>query len=74
LDIRGLFNPVDCRSIGTIRDELNEIGPGEILEVQGNRFQQREIEAWCRKFTHPVVQATDEGGLVKLWIEKGGPK
>lgn len=72
LDIRGLFNPVDCRSIGVIRDELTVLNPGELLEVLGNRFQHREVQAWCRKFAHPVVQIDDEDGLVRLWIEKRG--
>ena len=72
LDIRNLFNPVDCRSIGTIRDELKALERGDLLEVMGNRFQQREVEAWCRKFAHPVIQVRDEGGLVRIWIEKGG--
>ena len=70
LDLRSLFNPVDCRSIGVIRDALGEIAPGAVLEVICNRFQEREIAAWCRKFSHPILERQDEEGRVRLWIQR----
>lgn len=72
IDVRDLFNPVDCRSLGVIRTELASMQRGEILEVKANRFQSREIEAWTRKFAHRIVRITDDAGLVKVYIEKGG--
>ncbi len=72
LDVTYYFNPVDCRSLGVIRTHLAEMSKGAILEVHGNRFQQREIEAWTRKFKHPILNVEDEDGLVKIYIEKGG--
>lgn len=70
LDVRPLFNPIDCRSLGVIKVALREIPCGAILEVSANRFQQREIEAWVKKFSHRIVRETDGEGLVKIYIEK----
>ena len=71
LDVRILFNPIDCRSLGVIKEALGDMKSGEILEVLGNGFQHREIEAWTRKFNHRVVEAVNEEGLVRMYIEKG---
>jgi len=74
LDVTSYFNPVDCRSLGIIRTHLAEMNRGEVLEVHGNRFQQREITAWTQKFKHPILKVEDEDGLVKIYIEKGGSR
>jgi len=71
LDVRSLFNPIDCRSLGVIKLALQDLQPGQILEVLANRFQQREIQAWVRKFSHRLVHEVDEHGLVRIYIEKG---
>ncbi len=71
LDVRGLFNPIDCRSLGVIKLALQDLQPGEVLEVLANRFQQREIQAWVKKFSHRLLREVDEQGLVRLYIEKG---
>jgi len=73
LDVTTYFNPIDCRSLGIIRTTLSELQRGEILEVLGNRFQQREIAAWTKKFRHPIVREEDIEGLVKIYIRKEGP-
>lgn len=72
LNVTEYFNPIDCRSLGVIRTTLATMEKGEILEVHGNRFQQREITAWTNKFKHPILKVEDIDGLVKLFIEKGG--
>lgn len=72
LNVTEYFNPIDCRSLGVIRTTLAPMEKGEILEVHGNRFQQREITAWTNKFKHPIVKIEDVDGLVKIFIEKGG--
>jgi TusA-related sulfurtransferase len=72
LDVRGLFNPIDCRSLGVIKLALADLHPGQVLEVLANRFQQREIQAWVKKFSHRLLREVDEQGLVRLYIEKGG--
>jgi len=74
LNVTDYFNPIDCRSLGIIRTTLMEMRKGEILQVMGNRFQQREIAAWTRKFSHRIVKIEDDDGLVKIYIEKGGPE
>jgi TusA-related sulfurtransferase len=72
LNVTDYFNPIDCRSLGVIRTTLAEMQRGEVLQVLGNRFQQREISAWTKKFAHKIVRIEDEDGLVKIYIEKGG--
>ncbi len=74
LDVTAYFNPIDCRSLGVIRTTLAQMQRGEVLEVHGNRFQQREIAAWTHKFKHPILKVEDDDGLVKIFIEKGGIK
>ncbi len=71
LDVTSYFNPIDCRSLGVIRVCLSEMQSGQVLEVHGNRFQQREIAAWTRKFKHAIVNTIDEAGLVRIFIQKG---
>lgn len=72
LNVTDYFNPIDCRSLGVIRTTLAEMQKGEILQVLGNRFQQREIAAWTKKFAHKILRTQDDDGLVKIYIEKGG--
>jgi TusA-related sulfurtransferase len=72
LNVTDYFNPIDCRSLGVIRTVLAEMERGEVLQVLGNRFQQREIAAWTKKFAHKIVKTEDDDGLVKIYIEKGG--
>ncbi len=71
LDVRGLFNPIDCRSLGVIKLALQDMRPGQVLEVLANRFQQREIQAWVKKFSHRLLHEVDEQGLVRIYIAKG---
>lgn len=72
LDVRPLFNPIDCRSLGVIKEALKDLRPGDILAVSANRFQQREIQAWVKKFDHRIVKEQDDQGLVTIHIEKRG--
>ncbi len=72
LNVTDYFNPIDCRSLGVIRVVLGEMEKGQILEVVCNRFQQREISAWSKKFKHPVLGIEDKEGLVKMYIERQG--
>ncbi len=74
VDVRGLFNPVDCRSLGVIRTELASMRRGQILEVKANKFQLYEVQAWTRKFSHAIVNVIDEEGLVTIYIEKEGKR
>lgn len=71
LDVRILFNPIDCRSLGVIKEALEGMAEGEILEVLGNGFQYREIQAWSEKFHHRIVETKEEDGLVRIYLEKG---
>lgn len=70
LNVLDLFNPVDCRSLGVIKEIIEPMAPGSVLEVQGNRFQQREIHAWAKKFGHDVIHEEDDGGLVKMFLKR----
>ena len=72
LDVRDLFNPVDCRSLGVIRTTLNDMKRGEVLEVVANVFQQREIEPLMKKLAHPILKIKEHEGLVKIRIERQG--
>ncbi len=71
LDVRPLFNPIDCRSLGVIKMALREIQRGAILEVSANQFQRSEIQAWVKKFGHRIVREIDSDGLVKIYIQRG---
>ncbi len=71
LNVVSLFNPIDCRSLGVIKEAIEPMAEGMVLEVQGNRFQQREIHAWAKKFGHAIVHEADDGGLVKLFLKRG---
>ncbi|MBI4319485.1 MAG: sulfurtransferase TusA family protein [Chloroflexi bacterium] len=71
LDIRPLFNPIDCTSLGVVRLHLKKLDPGDVLEVLANRFQQQEVRAWARKFGHPIVGELDESGLVTIYLKRG---
>lgn len=73
LDARAFFNPIDCRSLDVIREELKTMEAGQILEIYANLFQKREIEAWAKKFQHPILSATHHEGLVTLHLQKGPP-
>ena len=73
LDARTFFNPIDCRSLDVIREELKTMEEGQILEIYANAFQKREIEVWAKKFQHPILLATDKEGLVTMHLQKGPP-
>ena len=71
LDVRSIFNPVDCRSLGVIKEVIESMPEGAVLEVTGNRFQQREIHAWATKFSHAIIHEADDQGLVKMYLKRG---
>uniref|UniRef100_A0A7C3QTS1 Sulfurtransferase TusA family protein n=1 Tax=Leptospirillum ferriphilum TaxID=178606 RepID=A0A7C3QTS1_9BACT len=71
LEVTGLFNPVDCQSLGVIRTNLKSMEAGEVLTVICNRFQQREIASWTKKFRHHLLTVEDIDGQVTLKIRKG---
>jgi len=73
LDARAFFNPIDCRSLDVIREELKTMKEGQVLEIYANLFQKREIEVWAKKFQHPILSATNNDGLVTLHLQKGPP-
>ena len=73
LDARQFFNPIDCRSLDVIREELKTMAVGQVLEIFANLFQKREIESWAKKFQHPILSAEDNEGLVTLYLQKGPP-
>lgn len=71
IEVTGLFNPVDCQSLGVIRTTLKTMEEGEVLTVICNRFQQREIASWAKKFRHHLLTVEDIEGQVTLKIRKG---
>ncbi len=71
LDVIAFFNPIDCRSLGVIKDEMKDMAVGEIIEITANRFQQREIHAWSKKFDHQILEEHDDQGRVHIWMAKG---
>lgn len=73
LDARAFFNPIDCRSLDVIREELKTMQEGQILEIYANAFQKREIESWAKKFQHPILSVTNVEGLVTMHLQKGPP-
>ena len=73
LDARAFFNPIDCRSLDVIREELKTMEEGQVLEIFANLFQKREIESWAKKFQHPILSAESNEGLVTLYLQKGPP-
>ena len=70
LNVLSLFNPVDCRSLGVIKEVIEPMAAGAVLEVQGNHFQRREIHAWAKKFGHAIIHEEDDGGLVKMFLKR----
>lgn len=73
LDARAFFNPIDCRSLDVIREELKSMEAGQVLEIHANSFQKREIESWAKKFQHPILSVAENEGLVILHLQKGPP-
>ena len=73
LDARTFFNPIDCRSLDVIREELKTIEVGQVLEIYANLFQKREIEVWAKKFQHPILSEENNEGLVTIHLQKGPP-
>ncbi len=73
LDARAFFNPIDCRSLDVIREELKTMAVGNVLEIYANAFQKREIESWAKKFRHPILSVTDNEGLITIHLQKGPP-
>ena len=71
LNVLDLFNPVDCRSLGVIKEVIEPMAAGAVLEVTGNHFQQREIRAWAKKFEHEIVHEEDHQGLVRIFLKRG---
>lgn len=71
LEVTGLFNPVDCQSLGVIRTTLKSMEAGKVLTVICNRFQQKEIASWTKKFRHHLLTVEDIDGQVTLRIRKG---
>ena len=71
LDARAFFNPIDCRSLDVIREELKTMKEGQVLRILANLFQKREIEAWAKKFQHPILSSHNDEGLVTLYLQKG---
>jgi TusA-related sulfurtransferase len=77
LDVRAHFNPIDCRSLSMIRRELREMPAKTVLLVMANRFQQREIEAWCGKVRHKVLSMEhdrEDDDLTRIYVENSGVK
>lgn len=74
LDVRVEFNPIDCRSLGMIRQELKEMPKGSVLLVLTNGFQQREIQAWCGKVKQTIVsiESDDSVDLKRICVENHG--
>ena len=73
LDARAFFNPIDCRSLDVIREELKTMEEGQVLEIFANLFQKREIESWAKKFQHPILSINNNEGLVTIHLQKGPP-
>ena len=71
LDARAFFNPIDCRSLDVIREELKTMKEGQVLRILANLFQKREIEVWAKKFRHPILSTANDEGLVTLTLQKG---
>ena len=71
LNVLDLFNPVDCRSLGVIKEIIEPMAEGQVLEVTGNQFQQREIRAWAKKFSHAIVHEENQEGLVRIFLQRG---
>ena len=77
LDVRSSFNPVDCLSLGMIKRELRGMPAMSVLVVLANRFQQREIQAWCGKLRHRILSQEDDvanNDLVMMYIENSVSK
>ena len=74
LDVRVEFNPIDCRSLGMIRQELREMPKGSVLLVLANAFQEREIQAWCGKVKQQIVSVESDPGvdLKRIYVENRG--
>lgn len=72
INVLPVFDPVNCRSLRLIKQELSQMGAGEVLEVVGNEFQEREIRAWVKHFGHEIAGEESGKGQVRLLIRKHG--
>ena len=69
LDAKGLACPMP---IVKTKKAMNEIEPGQVLEVQAtDKGAKNDLAAWTKSTGHELVDSAEEAGVLKFWIKKG---
>lgn len=51
---------------------MNELESGQILEVHAtDKGAKNDLTAWSKSGGHDLLEQTDEGDILKFWIQKG---
>ncbi|MGM9927861.1 MAG: sulfurtransferase TusA family protein [Bacillus sp. (in: firmicutes)] len=69
LDAKGLACPMP---IVKTKKAMNELQSGEVLEVHAtDKGAKADLAAWAKSGGHELLQATEENGVFKFFIQKG---
>lgn len=69
LDAKGLSCPMPLLRT---KKEINKIGTGEILQVDGTDPGSRnDIPGWCARSGHEYLGEKEESGYMSFFVQKG---
>ena len=69
LDVRDLSCPMPLLRT---KKEIDKIGSGEILHIQGTDLGSRnDIPNWCKRAGHEYLGERKESGYISFFIKKG---
>lgn len=68
LDAKGLACPMP---IVRTKKAMNELESGQILEVHAtDKGAKNDLTAWSKSGGHDLLEQTDEGDILKFWIDR----
>ena len=69
LDAKGLACPMP---IVKTKKAMNELAPGEILEIHAtDKGAKNDLAAWAKSGGHELMKKEEAGDVLKFWIKKG---
>ncbi|KHF35691.1 Sulfurtransferase TusA [Paenibacillus sp. P1XP2] len=68
LDAKGLACPMP---IVRTKQAIDELAPGQILEVQAtDKGARNDLAAWANSTGHKLLESREENGILTFWIQK----